>query len=79
MPRQGHLETVLHTMGYLKLRHNFRLAFDPPYPKIDHSNFQECDWTDFYEGVVEVILPNTPLLEGSEVYLQNHADNKQTK
>ena len=59
-PRQGHLETVLHIMGYLKLRHNTRLAFDPSYPIIDHRNFQECDGADVYDGAVEAIPPNVP-------------------
>ena len=40
-------------MGYLKLKHNSRLTVDPSYPDIDKSNFQKCDWTDFYEGEVE--------------------------
>ena len=52
MLRQGHLEVVLHIVGYLKLRHNSRLAFDPFYLNIDHSKFWDCDWTDFYEGAV---------------------------
>ena len=39
MSRQGHLEAVLHIMGYLKLKHNLRLAFDPSYPDVDYSNF----------------------------------------
>ena len=69
MPRQGHLEAALHCMGYLKIRQNSRLMFDPSYPNIDHSNFQECDWKDFYEGAVEVIPPNIPLPEGKEVDL----------
>ena len=47
-------------MGYLMLRHNSRLGFDPSYPNIDHSNFWKCDWTDFYEGAVEAIPPNGP-------------------
>ena len=56
-------------MGYLKLRHNSRLMFDSYYPDIDHSNFWECDWTDFYKGAVEVIPPNAPLSIGKEVDL----------
>ena len=60
MPRQGHLEAALRIMGYLKFRHNSRLAFDPSYPDTDHSSFQECDWADFYEGAVEAILPMNP-------------------
>ena len=43
MLRQGHLEAVLSIMGYLKLRHNSRLVFDPSYPNIDHSNFRDCN------------------------------------
>ena len=37
LSRQGHLEVVLHIMGYLKLRHNSRLVLDISYPNIDHS------------------------------------------
>ena len=36
---QEHLEVTLHIMGYLNLRRNSRLAFDPSHPGIDHSNF----------------------------------------
>ena len=66
-------------MGYLKLVHNFRLAFDPSYPNRDHSNFQDCDWIDFYKGAVEVIPPVAPLARGKQVELHvanNYADNK---
>ena len=45
MPRQAHLEAVLHIMDYLKLKHNSRLKFKPSYPV--------C--TDVYEGAVEAI------------------------
>ena len=81
IPGQGYLEAVLHIMGYLKLRHISRLMFDPSYPDIDHSNFQECDWTHFFEGAVEAIPPNSPLPKGKEVDLcmfidSDHADNK---
>ena len=43
MPRNGHLEAVLHIMGYLKVRYNSKLMFDPSYLDIDHSNFWEYD------------------------------------
>ena len=42
MQIQGHVETVLHIMGYLKHRHNSTIACDASYPNID-SNFQEYD------------------------------------
>ena len=34
-PREGHFETVLHMMGYLKGRNNSRLAMDPNYPTVN--------------------------------------------
>ena len=78
MLRHGHIEAALHIMGYLKLRHNSRLAFDPPYPNIDQSNFH------FYEDAVEAIPPNAPPLRGEEVDLcmfidRDHAGNKWTR
>ena len=33
--REGHLEYALHVMGYLRLKHNSRLIFNPTYPDID--------------------------------------------
>ena len=44
--------------------HNSRLAFDPSFHDIDHSNFWECDWIDFNEGAVNVIPANASLLRG---------------
>ncbi len=35
--RKGHLENALHVIGYLQLKHNSRLIFDPTYPDIDSS------------------------------------------
>ena len=42
MPRQEHLEAVLHIMCYLKLRHNCILEFDPFFPDIDHVIFENA-------------------------------------
>jgi hypothetical protein len=39
-PREGHLDTVLHVMGYLRLKYNAQLIFDPTYPFIDDSTVQ---------------------------------------
>ena len=81
IPRQRHLEAALHIMGYLKVRQSLRLVFNPSYPDIDHRSFQEYHWRDFYEGAVEAIPPNTPLLRGKKVDLcmfvgSNHAGDK---
>ncbi len=39
-PREGHLGASLHVMGYLRLKYNSQLTFDPTYPHIDDSTFQ---------------------------------------
>ena len=35
MPREGHLDALLHIYSYLGCKHNSRMAFDPTYPTID--------------------------------------------
>ena len=75
MPRHGHFEAALHIMGYLKLRHNSRLVFDPSYPDTDPYNFCECDWADFYDGLVEAIPTNTSPQRGKEVDLWMFVDS----
>ena len=84
MPRKGHLEAMLHTMGYLNLRHNFRLVLDPSNLDIDQSNFQQCDWKVFYECTVEPIPTNAPTSRFKEVDLyvfvnSVHASKKQSR
>ena len=40
MPRQGHLEQVLHIFGYIKAKKKLRIAFDPDYPQIsEYHNY----------------------------------------
>ena len=46
-PCEGHLETALHIMGYLKNKHNTRLVFDPTYPDFDIWDFSKYNWTEF--------------------------------
>ena len=43
MPREGHLDAVLHTFGYLKAKFNSRMDFDPTVPYYNKSAFKECD------------------------------------
>ncbi len=38
-PCEGHLENALHVMGYLRLKHNSQVIFDPTYPDIDLTAF----------------------------------------
>ena len=59
-PREGHLETALHIMGYLKNKHNNQLVFDPTYPDIDKGDLPQFDWTKFYDDAKEAIPADMP-------------------
>ena len=41
MPREGHLDAVLHIFGFLKRKYNSRMAFDPTVPPVDESAFKD--------------------------------------
>ncbi len=82
--REGHLESALHVMGYLRLKHNSRPIFDPTYPDIDQTAFPSFDWTEFYGNVEEAIPPNMPPPLGKDVDLcmmvdSDHAGEKRTR
>ena len=51
MTREGHLDAVFHVFAYLKARHNSRMVFDPAYPSIDKTNFQDHEWKRLYGDV----------------------------
>jgi hypothetical protein len=83
-PWEGHLENALHVMGYLRLKHNSRLIFDPTYPDIDQTAFPSFEWTEFYGDVEEAIPPDMPLPLGKDVDLHmmvdsDHAGEKRTR
>ena len=75
LPREGHLEAVFHIFSYLKKRHNSRMVFDPTYPHIDSSNFQEHDWKHFYGDVQEPVPQDAPEARGKEVDLRAFVDS----
>ncbi len=83
-PRERHLEAAIHVMGYLGLKHNTELVFDPTYPDINLDYFPTFDWTEFYGDVTEAIPTDMPKPLGKEVDLQmmvdsDHAGDKQTQ
>jgi hypothetical protein len=39
LPREVHLEAVLHVFAYMGLHHNARTMFDPTYPAVDMGTF----------------------------------------
>jgi hypothetical protein len=45
LPRQGHLEQLLHVFAYLKKHHNAELILDPSDPVVDEASFDQKDWT----------------------------------
>jgi hypothetical protein len=71
-------------MGYLQLKHNSRLIFDPTYPDIDLTAFPSFDWTEFYGNVEETIPPDMPPPLGKDIDLRmmvdsDHAGEKRTR
>ena len=80
MPREGHLEQVIHIMGYIKQRPKLRVMFDCSYPKINEQSFKSYDWFDFYRDAKEAIPPHMPEARGLSVIMScfvdaNHAGN----
>jgi hypothetical protein len=83
-PHKGHLENTLHVMGYLQLKHNSRLIFDPTYPDVDQTAFPSFEWTEFYGNMEEAIPPDMPPPLGKDVDLckmvdSDHAGEKRTR
>ena len=81
MPREGHLEQVLHVMYYLKIHKKFRLMFDSGRPQINDEWFQVYDWFEFYRDAKEELPPKMPEPRGMPVALSmfvdaDHAGNK---
>ena len=53
LPREGHLEQVLHIFAYLKQYHNTELVYDPSDPVVDETDFERRDWESSEFGHVE--------------------------
>jgi len=69
LPREGHLDAIFHIFAYLEKKHNSRIVFDPSYPKVDPSDFKECDWKHFYGNIQEALPPNAPEPHGKDINL----------
>ena len=74
LPRQGHLEQVVHIFGYLKLHKKLRLMFDTDYPVIGNDRFKSYDWFDFYRDAEEAIKPNIPESRGLPMSISTFVD-----
>ena len=62
VPREGHLDQLLHIFAHLKKYHNTELVFDPSEPRVDMSIFQRRDGE----------LSEFGHLEGKDVPPQTH-------
>jgi hypothetical protein len=79
LPREGHMEQVLHIFAHLKKYHNTEVVFDPSDPVIDEAQFEAKDW----DGVEE-LPPNMPELRGQGFVIRakvnaDHASDSATK
>jgi hypothetical protein len=84
LPREGHLEAVLHVFAYLGLNHNVIVVFDPTYPAFDMGTFIKTDWKSTYGDMKEMIPSDAPVPRGKEVDLRlfvdaDHAGEKFTR
>ena len=53
LPRKGHLDQVLHILGYLQKYHNTELMYNPSDPVIEESSFTLQDWSSLEFGHVQ--------------------------
>ena len=63
LPREGHLEQVLHIFAHLRKYHNAEIVYDPSDPVIDEAMFEAKDWTSSEFGHLqgkEVLPPKIP-------------------
>jgi len=63
MPREGHLDALFDVFCYLKRKHNSRLVFDPTYPDIDSSVFDQMTGSIFMEMLLK---PFPQMLQSQE-------------
>eukprot|EP00978_Attheya_sp_CCMP212_P012643 scaffold31629_cov68-Attheya_sp.AAC.1 len=75
LPRRGHLDAVFHIYAYLDIKHNSTMVFDPTYPNIEIRDFKNCDWSNFYGDVKEVVPTNAPPSRGKEVDIWLYCDS----
>ena len=79
LPREGHLQELLHIFAYLNKHMNSEIVFDPSDPDIDTDSFQRQDWSySIYsspgEELKEALPPNTPQTLGNGFKLRCFVD-----
>lgn len=77
MPREEHLEQVLHIFAYLRKYHNAEMVFDPSVPQIDELKYQVKDWTSSEFGHIqgqEELPANMPEPRGTGFVIRAKVD-----
>jgi hypothetical protein len=77
LPREGHLEQVLHIFAYLRCHHNAEMVFDPSDPAVDEGQFERRDWTSTEFGHVdgkELLPPEMPEPRGRGFVMRAKVD-----
>jgi hypothetical protein len=67
LPREGHLEQVLHVFAYLKRYNKSAVVFDDTTPAYDEARFTKSDWSGFYPDAADPLPPNMPEPRGNSV------------
>ena len=78
MPREVHLEAILHVFAFLRQKYNSRMEFDLTYPVIDINDFKEYKWKVFNGYLKEAIPPNAPEERVKKVDLNGYVDSYHT-
>ena len=62
LPREGHLQEVLHIFAYLKKHMNSEMVFGPSLPETDMDSFAKQDWNySIYSTPGEELKEELPL------------------
>ncbi|EJK62678.1 hypothetical protein THAOC_16700 [Thalassiosira oceanica] len=78
LPREGHLDQVLHIFAYLGKHHNASLVFDPTEWTVPEDDFAKQDWNfSIYgcEGLKEVLPEDMPTPLGKNMRIRVFVDS----
>ena len=76
LPREGHLKVVFQMFGFLKVRHNAVMVFDPSEPDLDETQFPREDWSATpYGSCNEDIPSNAPEPRGVGFIMRAFVDS----
>ena len=74
IPREGHIQELLHVFAYIKKHMNTEMVLDPSKPEIDMNSFQRHDlscsiYSSAGEELKEALTPNMtkPLVHGFKI------------